>query len=147
MGRALRYVVALEPSRSTGHRPCTRRVAHCLGGHASIARAHCAARRPDRIASEAFPINRLEDAQHCAWSVGELALDSRKTMKRGTLIGIVVAAIFACFLLWSTLSAQKLDCEACIEFAGKKNCAKASGTSEAEALRTAVSTPGGPVPQ
>ena len=68
-------------------------------------------------------------------------------MKRGTLIGIAVAAIFASFLLWSTLSAQKLDCEACVEFAGKQNCAKASGTSEAEALRTAVSTACGPVTQ
>jgi hypothetical protein len=68
-------------------------------------------------------------------------------MKRGTLIGIVVAAIFACFLLWSTLSAQKLDCEACVEFAGQQNCAKASGTSEAEALRTAISTACGPVTQ
>jgi hypothetical protein len=68
-------------------------------------------------------------------------------MKRGTLIGLVVAAIFASFLLWSTLSAQKLDCEACVEFAGKRNCAKASGTSEVEALRTAVSTACGPLTQ
>ena len=68
-------------------------------------------------------------------------------MKRGTLIGLIVAAIFASFLLWSTLSAQKLDCEACVEFAGKQNCAKASGNSEAEALRTAVSTACGPLAQ
>ena len=68
-------------------------------------------------------------------------------MKRGTLIGLIVAAIFASFLLWSTLSAQKLDCEACVEFAGKQNCAKASGNSEVEALRTAVSTACGPLAQ
>lgn len=68
-------------------------------------------------------------------------------MKRGTLIGLVVAAIFASFLLWSTLSAQKLDCEACVEFAGKQNCAKASGVTEVEALRTAVSTACGPLTQ
>ena len=66
-------------------------------------------------------------------------------MKRGTVIGLVVAAIFASFLLWSTLSAQRVDCEACIDFGGRRNCAKASGTSEEEALRTAVSTACGPV--
>lgn len=66
-------------------------------------------------------------------------------MKRGTVIGLLVAAIFASFLLWSTLSAQRVDCDACVEFAGRRNCAKASGTSEAEALRTAVSTACGPV--
>jgi hypothetical protein len=68
-------------------------------------------------------------------------------MKRGTLIGLLVAALFAAFLLWSTLSAQQVDCEACIEFAGTRNCAKASGTSEAEALRTAVATACGPATQ
>ena len=66
-------------------------------------------------------------------------------MKRGTLIGIVVAAIFASFLLWSTLSAQRVECEACVDFGGRQNCAKASGTSNVEALRTAVSTACGPV--
>jgi hypothetical protein len=66
-------------------------------------------------------------------------------MKRGTLIGLVAAAIFAIFLLWSTMSAQRVDCEACVEFNGARNCAKASGTSEVEALRTAVSTACGPV--
>jgi hypothetical protein len=68
-------------------------------------------------------------------------------MKRGTLLGIVVAAIFASFLLWSTLSAQRVDCDACIEFNGTRNCAKASGKSEVEALRTAISTACGPVTQ
>lgn len=68
-------------------------------------------------------------------------------MKRGTLIGLIVAAIFAGLLLWSTLSAQRVDCEACVEFAGGRNCAKASGTSEDEAVRTAVSTACGPLTQ
>jgi hypothetical protein len=68
-------------------------------------------------------------------------------MKRGTLIGIIIAAIFAGFLLWSTLSAQRADCEACVQFAGQQNCAKVSGNSTAEALRAAVSTACGPVTQ
>ena len=68
-------------------------------------------------------------------------------MKRGTLIGVVIVAIFASFLLWSTLSAQRVDCEACVEFGGTRNCAKASVKSDVEALRTAVSTACGPVTQ
>ena len=66
-------------------------------------------------------------------------------MKRGTLIGIIIAAIFAGFLLWSTMAAQRLDCQACVEFNGRRNCAKVSGTKQQEALRAAVSTACGPV--
>jgi hypothetical protein len=68
-------------------------------------------------------------------------------MKRGTVIGLFIGALFAGFLLWSTLSAQRVECEACIEFGGRRNCAKASGTDEVEALKTAVSTACGPVTQ
>jgi hypothetical protein len=68
-------------------------------------------------------------------------------MKRGTLIGIIVMAIFAGFLLWSTLAAQRVDCEACVDFGGRRNCAKASGASEKEALQTAQMTACGPVTQ
>jgi hypothetical protein len=68
-------------------------------------------------------------------------------MKRGTVIGLIIAAIFASFLLWSTLSAQRAECEACVEFGGGRNCAKVSGASQAEALRAAVSTACGPLAQ
>jgi len=68
-------------------------------------------------------------------------------MKRGTLIGLIIAAIFASFLLWSTLSAQRAECQACVEFKGQRNCAKVSGNTQAEALRAAVSTACGPVTQ
>jgi hypothetical protein len=76
-----------------------------------------------------------------------LVLPPCPSMKRGTLIGLIVAAIFAIFLLWSTLTAQRVECEACIEFGGQRNCAKATGTSDVEALRTAVSTACGPLAQ
>ena len=66
-------------------------------------------------------------------------------MKRGTIVGLIILGLFAGFLLWSTLSAQRVDCEACVEFAGARNCAKVSGASEREALRAAVSTACGPV--
>ena len=66
-------------------------------------------------------------------------------MKRGTLLGLLVVTLFAGFLLWSTLSAQRVDCEACVEFNGQRNCAKASGKTEKEALQTAQMTACGPV--
>lgn len=68
-------------------------------------------------------------------------------MKRGTLIVLVIVGLFAGFLLWSTLSAQRVECEACVEFAGRHNCATASGASEKEALQTAQMTACGPVAQ
>ena len=68
-------------------------------------------------------------------------------MKRGTLIGLLVAVAFGGFLLYSTLSAQRVECEACIEFGGKRNCAKASATDAVEATKTAVSTACGPLTQ
>lgn len=68
-------------------------------------------------------------------------------MKRGTLIGLIIAGIFAAFLLWSTMSSQRVECQACVEFAGRRNCAKVTGATQAEALRSAVSTACGPVTQ
>ena len=68
-------------------------------------------------------------------------------MKRGTLMALVIAGLFAGFLLWSTISAQRVECQACVEFQGQRNCATASGASEKEALQTAQSTACGPVTQ
>lgn len=61
-------------------------------------------------------------------------------MKKSTLITIVLAAGFAGLLLYSTLSAQQVECSACVTFEGKTNCATATGKDEAEALKTVVNT-------
>lgn len=61
-------------------------------------------------------------------------------MKKGTIITILLAIGFAGLLLYSTLSAQQVECEACVTFKGQTNCAAASGVDEAEALKTAVNT-------
>lgn len=61
-------------------------------------------------------------------------------MKKSTAIIIILALGFAGLLLYSTLAAQQVECEACVTFNGKTNCASASGTTEEEALRTAVNT-------
>ena len=68
-------------------------------------------------------------------------------MKRGTLITLVLAVGFAALLLYSTLAAQNVECDACVTFNGKTNCATASAENESEALRQAVSTACGTLTQ
>lgn len=61
-------------------------------------------------------------------------------MKRSTLLTIAAVLAFAALLLYSTLSAQKAECEVCVSFNGRDNCATARGSSAAEATRSAQST-------
>jgi hypothetical protein len=61
-------------------------------------------------------------------------------MKRGTIIAIVAIVAFGALLLFNTLSAQKVECEVCVEFNGRQNCATASHENEAEARRSAQTT-------
>jgi hypothetical protein len=49
-------------------------------------------------------------------------------------------------LFWKkTMAAQQVTCEVCVAFNGVRQCSKASGTTEPEAMRTAHSTACGPV--
>lgn len=66
-------------------------------------------------------------------------------MKPRTLGWLAVILCFVAFLAWSTLSAQKVRCEVCIEFNGGRNCAIASHTTDAEAKRAAQTTACGPL--
>lgn len=68
-------------------------------------------------------------------------------MKKSTVITLVLALGFAGLLLYSTLSAQQVECSACVTFNGKTNCATASAVSEEEALRSAVNTACGTIAQ
>lgn len=68
-------------------------------------------------------------------------------MKRSTLITILLVTGFAGILFYSTLSAQQVECTACVRFNGVENCAKASGKDSLEALRTAVNTACGTIAQ
>lgn len=68
-------------------------------------------------------------------------------MKKSTLIITLLALGFSALLLYSTLSAQQVECTACVTFEGRSNCATASGVDEAEALRTAVNTACGTIAQ
>ena len=51
-----------------------------------------------------------------------------------------VVAGFVVLLLWSTLSSQQVECEVCVEFKGRRNCATASAASEAQAVQSAQMT-------
>lgn len=66
---------------------------------------------------------------------------------RNKLLTVAVILAFAGFLLWTTLSAQKTECEVCVEFNGGRNCAKASGDTEKQAAETAQTTACGPLVQ
>ncbi len=66
-------------------------------------------------------------------------------MKPKTLLTVAVILMFIAFLAYSTLSAQKVTCNVCVEFNGRSNCAPASANDEIEATRTAQNTACGPV--
>ena len=60
---------------------------------------------------------------------------------------LVVLAIlaFVAFLAWTTLSAQKVECEVCVEYGTGRNCATATAASEKEAAQSAQTTACGPL--
>jgi hypothetical protein len=64
-----------------------------------------------------------------------------KTVLVSLLFGLAVLAT----LVWSTLGLRAYTCEVCMTFSGRTNCAKASGTSREEALRTATDTACAPI--
>ena len=66
-------------------------------------------------------------------------------MKRGTIVILLLVVAFAALLLFNTLSAQKVECDVCVDFNGKHNCAKASHNSADEAKRAAQNTACGPM--
>lgn len=66
-------------------------------------------------------------------------------MKRGTIITLVAIVLFGALLLFNTLSAQKVECNVCVEFNGKRNCATASHESEDQARSAAQNTACGPI--
>jgi hypothetical protein len=65
--------------------------------------------------------------------------------KPKTLGWLAVVIAFFAFLAWTTLSAQKVECNVCVEYNGGRNCAKASHETEAEAARSAQTTACGPL--
>lgn len=87
----------------------------------------------------------------CLWREFDLhtTLSAHRTekrhMKRSRWITIaVVAAVIALFFYMSTARATQ-ECNVCVEFQGRSNCATAAGATVAEATETAHNTACGPV--
>jgi len=56
-----------------------------------------------------------------------------------------IVAGFAVLLMWSTMASQQVECEVCVEFNGRSNCATASAADEAQAAQSAQTTACGTV--
>ena len=66
-------------------------------------------------------------------------------MKRSTLVTVaVVIAIIALFFYMSVAQATQ-ECQVCVEFQGRSNCATAAGHTIPEATATAHNTACGPL--
>jgi len=64
---------------------------------------------------------------------------------RSRSITILLVLAFAAFLLWSTLSSQRVECAVAVGYQGRQGTATASGASEADALREAQTAACGPI--
>jgi hypothetical protein len=58
---------------------------------------------------------------------------------------LLVIAGFVAFLLWSTLSSQRVECAVEVEFQGQSGAGTASGASEDDAAREAQTAACGPI--
>lgn len=66
-------------------------------------------------------------------------------MKRSTLYTIAVVAGIAAMFFWMTAGTAKHECEVCMVYAGRSNCATAAGPTDAAAIETAKTTACGPI--
>ncbi len=66
-------------------------------------------------------------------------------MSKTALVSILFLLLFIGFVVFSTMDLGGYSCEVCITFNGRTNCAKATGTSEEEAQRTATDTACAPI--
>lgn len=64
---------------------------------------------------------------------------------RARNITLLIIAGFVAFLLWSTLSSQRVECSVGVEFQSQRGSGTASGASEADALREAQTAACGPI--
>ncbi|HJR17949.1 MAG TPA: hypothetical protein VJ808_13950 [Gemmatimonadales bacterium] len=68
-------------------------------------------------------------------------------MRPGKLLTLLVVLAFAGFLLWSTLSSQRVECTVTVGFNNAENTATASAASETDATREAQTAACGPLAQ
>jgi hypothetical protein len=66
-------------------------------------------------------------------------------MRRSTVLTLLAAVVFAAFLLYSTLSSQRVQCAVTVEYEGRRNQARASAATEREAEQQARTAACGPI--
>lgn len=66
-------------------------------------------------------------------------------IRRSTALTLAALAAFAAFLLYATLSTQRVECRVTVEFQGRRGVATASAASAREAERQARETACGPL--
>ncbi len=64
---------------------------------------------------------------------------------RARNVSLLVVAGFVAYLLWSTLSSQRIECAVAVEFQGQPGSGTASGASEEDAMREAQTAACGPI--
>jgi hypothetical protein len=64
---------------------------------------------------------------------------------RGRLLSLLAVLAFAAFLLWSTLTSQRVECSVTVDFNGRQGEGTASAVSERDAAREAQTAACGPL--
>jgi hypothetical protein len=64
---------------------------------------------------------------------------------RARTLTILVVLGFAAFLLWTTLTSQRVECSVTVEFRGERRSATASAATEADAAEQAQTAACGPI--
>lgn len=59
-------------------------------------------------------------------------------MRKPVLAGVIVVAVILAIMVYSSLNLTKHRVEVCMNFGGKTNCKIASGATEQDAMRTAM---------
>ena len=67
------------------------------------------------------------------------------TDSRKKLLAVLGILSFIGFLAWTTVSAQKVECEVCVQFGSGRNCATATAADETTATQSAQTTACGPL--
>ncbi|MEO8090689.1 MAG: hypothetical protein ABI703_10365 [Gemmatimonadales bacterium] len=65
--------------------------------------------------------------------------------QRGRLLTLLAVLAFAGFLLWSTLSSQRVECSVTVAFNNTRSSATASAASQSDATREAQTAACGPI--
>ena len=59
-------------------------------------------------------------------------------MRRTNVLVLLVLAILAGLMIWTSMRTPRVECEVCLTFDGRPNCASASAPSREEAVRAAT---------